>query len=296
MRNRGPTLTMMAALTLAACTGKPPAPDQDDAANGQSRSAAGKPEDRAGQRPRWTLRSGRDGMALIFASAGHHAILRLSCPAGQKQLVVNVPAFRPIGSEERLSFGGGTDPLVLAADTRGDRDRGGVTGTGDVPANLAALIGDRIAASYGAQTTGPYPAPAGTIARDFVAACESEPRASGTGAARDTGPGACMVQDGEELGVRPVRAIGTEPFWGVRIEGRCVTYSDPTDQDGVRIWTRYTADSGGRWSGALGGRLFEVRLSDAPGCSDGMSDKSYPLAVALIVNGERRQGCAERSR
>ena len=94
--------------------------------------------------------------------------------------------------------------------------------------------------------------------------------------------------------VTPIRAVGTEPFWGARIEGRCVTYSHPEDQKGSRVWTRFEPGAGGgTWSGALGGRRFELKTRPMRGCSDGMSDKKYPLAVELIVGGERRSGCAE---
>ena len=103
------------------------------------------------------------------------------------------------------------------------------------------------------------------------------------------------MQGDERLDVRPLRAIGTEPFWGAQIEGRCVTYSHPDDQKGTRIWTRYApAPGGGTWSGALGGARFELRTRAEPGCFDGMSDRRYPIAVDLLVNGERRRGCARR--
>lgn len=107
---------------------------------------------------------------------------------------------------------------------------------------------------------------------------------------------ACRMQDGERLTMTPLRAIGTEPFWGARIEGRCVTYSTPEDQAGTRIWTKYNpGPDGGIWSGALGGRQFELRTRPAPppGCSDGMSDNRYPHAVTLRVRGETRTGCAK---
>jgi len=108
--------------------------------------------------------------------------------------------------------------------------------------------------------------------------------------------GACMMQGTERLQGPRLRAIGTEPFWAATIEGRCVTYSHPEDQAGTRVWTRYspTAD-GGTWTGALGGRAFELRTRRQPGCSDGMSDRDYPIAVELVVGGERRQGCAAPS-
>jgi uncharacterized membrane protein len=105
---------------------------------------------------------------------------------------------------------------------------------------------------------------------------------------------ACRAQDGRAIAAPALRAVGTEPFWGARIEGRCVTYSTPEDQPGTRIWTRYTPTAhGGLWSGALGGRPFELRTRRRPGCSDGMSDKAYPIAVELRVAGETRTGCAE---
>ena len=50
---------------------------------------------------------------------------------------------------------------------------------------------------------------------------------------------ACLIQDGGELLITPVRAIGTEPFWNAQVEGRCITYSTPDDQKGTRIWTRF---------------------------------------------------------
>ncbi|WP_454598619.1 hypothetical protein [Qipengyuania sp. SM2507] len=96
----------------------------------------------------------------------------LFCPAGEDRLLVNIPAFRPIGSEERLSFGSGAEAHALVADTRGDKQRGGVSGEGAVPANLAALIAGPLAAVYGAQQSGPHPAPPAELARGFVEGCE----------------------------------------------------------------------------------------------------------------------------
>jgi uncharacterized membrane protein len=180
------------------------------------------------------------------------------------------------------------------ADTKGDRQRGGVSGTGEVPNSLAALVAGPLSTSYGAQRSGPHPAPPQALARDFVAACR--------GAAPDRLPakpgpapaGPCLVQDGKPIRVAPLRAVGTEPFWGARIEGRCVTYSHPDDQKGTRVWTRFTpGPGGGTWAGALGGRRFELKIRPQPGCSDGMSDRRYPLAADLVVGGERRSGCAE---
>ena len=104
----------------------------------------------------------------------------------------------------------------------------------------------------------------------------------------------CLMQMGQHLNGPALRAIGTEPFWSARIEGRCITYSHPQDPDGTRIWARYSVHpSGGTWSGAVEGLRFELRTTRRPGCSDGMSDRDYPIAVQLTVGQERRTGCAE---
>lgn len=137
-------------------------------------------------------------------------------------------------------------------------------------------------------------------------ASQSEPPAAGAKAAEaeagdrkavlaaPAAPSPCILQDGKPLVVAALRAVGTEPFWGALIQGRCVTYSHPDDQKGTRIWTRFApAPGGGTWSGTLGGRRFELRIRTQAGCSDGMSDRRYPLAAELLVNGERRTGCAE---
>jgi uncharacterized membrane protein len=104
---------------------------------------------------------------------------------------------------------------------------------------------------------------------------------------------ACLIQDGEELRITPVKAIGTEPFWGARVEGRCVTYSTPEDQSGTRIWTRFNpGPDGGVWVGTFQGKPFELITRLRPNCSDGMSDHIYPQEALLTVGGEERRGCA----
>jgi uncharacterized membrane protein len=108
--------------------------------------------------------------------------------------------------------------------------------------------------------------------------------------------GACATQDGKALPRVQLRAVGTEPFWAARIDGRCVTYSHPDDQEGTRVWTRFKGTEGsGLWTGALGGQPFVVRTRPEADCSDGMSDRRYPIAVTLTVMGEERQGCAYRA-
>ena len=285
-------------LLLVACGGRDEGSAPVSAVDNDVRGppAPAKAGDQAAAAARWDLQSSGEGTALVLMSAAGGTDFRFFCPAGVNRLLVNVPDFRPIGSEERLSFGSGGEVAALVADPRGDRQRGGVSGTGDVPGNLAALVAGPVSASYGAQTSGPHSAPPPDLSRAFVRACREETTETPgpqTPPSETAGAGPCLVQDGARLDVTPLRAIGTEPFWGARIEGRCVTYTHPEDQQGTRIWTRFTASAnGGIWAGALGGRRFELRTRAAPGCSDGMSDRSYPMAVELFVGGERRIGCA----
>jgi uncharacterized membrane protein/predicted small lipoprotein YifL len=301
MRSLG--LIAAASTSLAACgsgdRGPSAAPGNESRAPAAEAAAAPAPATPArpsgdGTGPGWDLQSSGEGVALVLAGADRPSI-RLFCPAGGKRLLVNVPGFRPVGSEERLSFGSGGEAAALVADSRGDRQRGGVTGTGEVPKALAALVAGPVSASYGAQRSGPHSAPPRALSSAFVAACRegaAPPAAPAAGPAASASP--CAVQDGKALRVAAVRALGTEPFWNVRVEGRCVTYSHPEDQKGTRVWTRHTpGPGGGTWSGSLGGSRFELKVRPKRGCSDGMSDRRYPLEAELVVGGERRSGCAE---
>lgn len=291
-------------LLLGACSG---APDEEEAPNAAAAApAAPDPSAEApapaATAPAWDLQSSGEGTALALATAAGGTAIRLFCAAGERRLLVNVPAFRPIASEERLSFGGSGDAVALVADTRGDPQRGGVSGTGAVPSNLAGLLAGSVSARYGNQVSGPHPAIPADRARAFLAACSEGEAAAAPAAPAAPAPargpaaaaGPCHEQGGAPIRVAAMRALGTEPFWAARVEGRCVTYSHPEDQAGTRIWTRHAAGpgGGGTWEAALGGRRFALTIRPAPGCSDGMSDRRYPFAADLVVNGERRTGCA----
>jgi uncharacterized membrane protein len=287
------TSVLVAAIVLHGCSeGVAPRQGANDAA-AENR----KPVDRPAAGGRWDLQGSGEGVALTYTAADGSAEIRLACPAGAARLNVNVAAFRPVGSEERLSFGGGGDAHALVADPRGDAQRGGVSAAGAVPANLASLVSGPISASFGAQSSGPHPAPPRSAAAEFAAACagqtgEATPPKPPT-QATPAAPGACLTQDGKPVPAIRLRAVGTEPFWAAQIDGRCVTYSHPEDQQGTRVWTRFSGTaSNGNWTGALKDSPFVLRTRPVPGCSDGMSDNRYPIAVTLTVGGEQRSGCA----
>ena len=106
----------------------------------------------------------------------------------------------------------------------------------------------------------------------------------------------CETQDGEPVTHR-LKAIGTEPFWAAEVQGRCITYKTPEDQQGTRVWTHVdTGPQGPAWNGALRGKQFQLYVKPAPppGCSDGMSDKVYSMDAVLRVDRETLKGCADQ--
>ena len=113
-------------------------------------------------------------------------------------------------------------------------------------------------------------------------------------AAPSAPPGnACRTQDGQAA-MHKLKALGTEPFWAAEVDGRCVTYTTPEDQKGTRVWTKVAGASPAMiWEGALRGKQFQLTIRPKADCSDGMSDKLYPMEVVLRVDGETRHGCAE---
>lgn len=303
-----PRLAIVGVLMLVACSGRDqPSPDPDcaDAAGADCSGPAADtsdPQPYPGASPNspvggWEMQSSGEGTSLVFPGSGDPAI-RLFCPTGANRILVNVSGFRPVGSEERMTFGSVGNAHTLVADTRGDRQRGGVSGSGAVPANLAALIGEPVSVNYGSQNSGPHPAPPQDLARDLVSHCrEGAPGAAPAPTPSPTGNvSACLMQGRDRLTNPPLRALGTEPFWAASIEGRCVTYSHPENQQGTRVWAKFSPQSGGvgTWRGVLEGQSFVLTTHLQPGCSDGMSDTRYPIGVELTVGGEQRRGCAER--
>ncbi|WP_131818592.1 MULTISPECIES: hypothetical protein [Sphingomonas] len=294
-------LITTAAVLLASC-GKPqdatdmqPSPTAIGASPSPASSISAKSDSGSDSTERWSLQPTGQGAVLALLGTNRSAVVQLICFGGEDRLLVNVPGFLPIDSEERLSFGSDGNAAVLVADPGGDTQHGGITGAGTVPEDLAALVANRLSASYGAQSSGPHPAPPPALSRAFVAACGRKPLASAQPSPQAHGAvSACSVQDGKSIRVTPRSAVGTEPFWAARIEGRCIVYSHPEDQDGTRVWTRYAKNlKRETWAGALEGQPFELRAWPDQSCSDGMSDKRYPLAVELKVRGELRRGCAK---
>jgi uncharacterized membrane protein len=90
-----------------------------------------------------------------------------------------------------------------------------------------------------------------------------------------------------------LRALGTEPFWNVEVDGTRVSYTTP-DVPARAVSQVARSDAGGaaRFDGRLDGAAF--RLVVKPGsCSDGMSDRTYPFAAEVLVGDKTLRGCAQ---
>jgi len=95
---------------------------------------------------------------------------------------------------------------------------------------------------------------------------------------------------------QPLRVLGTEPFWAVEITPAGLTYSGvdrpeqkaanpgPILQGTVATWTTETE---------AGNKLSVTVMSTD--CSDGMSDRTYPLTAKVEIGGESLTGCAASS-
>src|SRR5687767_15211727 len=104
---------VISALLVAACRSQEPAPANDAGTAEPSLPAE------AGE-ARWDLQSSGEGVALALVSGSGNTAIRMFCATARNELLVNVPSFRPIGSEERLSFGSRGEVVALVSDPRGD--------------------------------------------------------------------------------------------------------------------------------------------------------------------------------
>ncbi|KQV62046.1 MULTISPECIES: COG3650 family protein [unclassified Caulobacter] len=90
-------------------------------------------------------------------------------------------------------------------------------------------------------------------------------------------------------------AVGTEPFWNVKVRAAGMTLSRPdhpdvtTGNSGVRI-----DGEQGVFDAMAGEQRLVLRLT--PGdCSDGMSDRHYGYLAEVWIDGETLKGCASKT-
>lgn len=91
-----------------------------------------------------------------------------------------------------------------------------------------------------------------------------------------------------------MQALGTEPFWSIKVEPDKLTWSSPDDLTGTSYAAVGKASDGG-WTyvGTLKGEAAELVIQ--PGnCSDGMSDTVYPYSARFAWGAQRLSGCARK--
>lgn len=108
-------------------------------------------------------------------------------------------------------------------------------------------------------------------------------------------PETTPVLGGVDL-ARPVRVLGNEPFWSVELTGSEMVYTTPDSparrarqpapvvQGTTATYATETAD----------GAALKVTLV-ATECSDGMSDRTYPLTAMVRLGDLDLTGCAAAS-
>lgn len=92
---------------------------------------------------------------------------------------------------------------------------------------------------------------------------------------------------------QPLRVGGNEPFWAVELTGSEMVYSgvdrpeqrapqgEPVVQGTMATWESTTG----------AGNPIKVTLT-ATDCSDGMTNRTYPLTAMVDIGGEKLTGCA----
>jgi len=90
-------------------------------------------------------------------------------------------------------------------------------------------------------------------------------------------------------------AVGTEPFWSLSVRAGELTLTRP-DQPEVKAEATLAHVSAGRavWTAEVGGAPFVVTIWEAA-CSDGMSDRSFPLSAEVTLGGTNLKGCAAKA-
>jgi uncharacterized membrane protein len=127
-----------------------------------------------------------------------------------------------------------------------------------------------------------------------VAACSSKPanQASRT----STGVPTDRLLEGKEaeeaLQLPVVTALGTEPFWSVLAEKGTLSWTSPDEPIARTVTAKPIYLHRGRaFNGTLDGKPFELLVINAK-CSDGMSDRVYPMHARVTKGGQEFRGCA----
>lgn len=91
---------------------------------------------------------------------------------------------------------------------------------------------------------------------------------------------------------RPITARGNEPFWALTLDGTHVKLTRPDHPDIVAEAPGAVIEPGhATWIAAAPDQQITIVLYESP-CSDGMSDRRYPLTAEVTLINESLRGCA----
>ena len=95
---------------------------------------------------------------------------------------------------------------------------------------------------------------------------------------------------------KPVRALGTEPFWSVELTGTEMVYTtpEPLEQRAPQPRAVVQGTTAVFEAKTAAGTALSVTLV-ATECSDGMSDRTYPLTAMVKIGETSLNGCAASS-
>jgi uncharacterized membrane protein len=86
------------------------------------------------------------------------------------------------------------------------------------------------------------------------------------------------------------RAVGTEPFWALELNGRQMVFTE-ANAPGVRIVETQPRAIHGFAGDIFQGRRIGLNIVHGQRCSDGMSDRVYPDRVQVRVDARSFEGC-----
>ncbi|GAA4006886.1 META domain-containing protein [Sphingomonas humi] len=85
------------------------------------------------------------------------------------------------------------------------------------------------------------------------------------------------------------KAVGTEPFWALKLDGRQMVFSEAGS--GVPVIEPQPKAIHGFAGDIYQGRRINVNIVHGQRCSDGMSDRVYADRVQVRVDGRAFEGC-----
>lgn len=146
-----------------ALTPEPSGPPMVQQANTEQPTSTGKP------RLEWEEVESGSGLRLNNPDG----TVRMSLVCAGSKLVVNVPTFTPVGSEDRFMLALGQNPVTLVADPTRQRPGTGVTAEGPAPRNLGGLLsnGPTVGALYGTQKIQADALPSSKLANQLAGGC-----------------------------------------------------------------------------------------------------------------------------